>query len=349
MRAEPSATIWASQSRGDKPRDTGIGHLPRRVIRLGMAGLERHAANLKLLRAFSAVAKHRSFSRAAAELGRSQATVSVQVRELERQLNIQLLERTTRRVALTEAGVRLADAVEVGLAAIDSGLAAARATGESRGSSVVFGCSPSISATLLPTILAGFRESDRATHIDVEELTSTEIIAAILEDRVDFGVGPCIEPTPPEIGFTPVINDPLLVLLPKDHKIGNKRGIPFNELALLPLITLSGSVLLQQMLEKAAEEHGVRLKSQTEVRHVQTAIAMARAGVGAAIVPRSALSDRMVEDVLTLPIDPPQVRRIGLITKAGKPLGRAAAKLARHIRSALIRALGQPTEIETSA
>jgi DNA-binding transcriptional LysR family regulator len=64
----------------------------------------RPVANLKLLRTFEAVASHLSFSRAAAELGRSQGTLSVQVRELERQLNVPLLERTTRRVLLTCSG-----------------------------------------------------------------------------------------------------------------------------------------------------------------------------------------------------------------------------------------------------
>lgn len=64
--------------------------------------------NLKLLRTFESVARHRSFTRAAAELHRAQPTVSSQVNAVEAQLGIPLLERTSRRVALTSAGESLA-------------------------------------------------------------------------------------------------------------------------------------------------------------------------------------------------------------------------------------------------
>src|SRR5260370_19134037 len=86
--------------------------------------------HLRPLRAFDAVARYRSFSRAAAELGRTQTTVSLQVRELERQLGSRLVERTTRRVSLTDSGAKLAEALEVGFRAIDLGLVLSRRQAE---------------------------------------------------------------------------------------------------------------------------------------------------------------------------------------------------------------------------
>jgi DNA-binding transcriptional LysR family regulator len=88
--------------------------------------------NLNLLRAFDAVARHRSFSRAGAELGRSQSTISIQVRELERQLEVRLLERTTRQVDLTDAGEVLARSVLEGFETIVSGMSAARTFADNR-------------------------------------------------------------------------------------------------------------------------------------------------------------------------------------------------------------------------
>ena len=298
----------------------------------------RSETNLKLLRAFAAVGRHLSFSRAAAELNRSQATLSVQVRELERQLNVGLLERTTRRVALTDAGARLADAIEAGLAVIESGLAAAKEAGDVRKNRIMMACVPSISATCLPSLLASFRAKERRVRIDVAELTSNEIFVALVERRVDFGLGPAPDPPPPDITFTPVVDDPLYALLPLGKQGANRTGIPFDRLAKMSLITLSGSVLLQQMLDQAAAERGITLNTHAEVRHVQTAIAMARAGVGAAIVPYLALPDHVDEDVLLVPIiEPSLTRKVGLITRAGTPLEQAAARLAHHIRSALPR------------
>jgi DNA-binding transcriptional LysR family regulator len=247
-------------------------------------------------------------------------------------------------VTLTEAGVLLAKSVATGFASIDSGLAAARGLADDRRGRIILACVPSLSASRLPDILATWRAADKTTRIDVEELTSSEVVAALIAETVDFGVGPCIDPPPPEIAFTAAVNEPLVVLLPRDAETGGPDGVPFATLAGLALVTLSGSVLLQQTLERAAREHGLRLVSHAEVRHVQTAVAMARAGLGAAIVPRLALPDDLADLRIARIIDPPVSRAVGIITRRGKPLGKTAARLARHVRSALVRAMDEIDE-----
>jgi DNA-binding transcriptional LysR family regulator len=295
--------------------------------------------NLNLLRAFDAVARHRSFSRAGAELGRSQSTISIQVRELERQLEVRLLERTTRQVDLTEAGAALAHSAQQGFEAIGAGMSAARAFADSRRGRVVVACAPSLSSVRLPAILAAYRARDAQTRIDVEELTAREIIEAVVAGRADFGVGPCAEPAPAEISFTVAVEEPLIVVLPAGVADG-RTSAPLSFLATLPLITLSGSVLLQKSLEDAAASRGLRLSSQTEVRHVQTAIAMARAGVGAAIVPSLALTDHIGPEVLVLPVTEPAItRKVGVISLRGRRLSHAGARLSRFIRGALSKAI----------
>jgi DNA-binding transcriptional LysR family regulator len=118
-----------------------------------MAEFRAADVHLKPLRAFDAVARHRSFTRAAAELGRSQTTVSLQVRELERQLGIRLIHRTTRKVTLTEAGIKLAEALGSGFRLIDAGLLAARRQTYSQRGRTTIACVPSLSSSQLPHIL----------------------------------------------------------------------------------------------------------------------------------------------------------------------------------------------------
>ena len=116
------------------------------------------------------------------------------------------------------------------------------------------------------------------------------------------------------------------------------RELPFRTLATLPLITWSGSVLLQQQLQEEAEAGRVSLRSLSEVRHVQTAIAMVQAGVGAAIVPVFALPPAIGGELRALPIsDPSLSRSIGIVARTGIPLSPTGARLARHIRSSLVR------------
>ncbi len=297
--------------------------------------------NLKLLRTFEAVARNRSFTKAAGELRRSQATVSSQVGGLEQQLGVPLMKRTSRRVSLTVAGEDLAAVLECAFRLIDDGLEKVRDHSDSRRGRIVVACVPSLSGVVLPAMLAAYRIKDRATRIDVEELTSTEIVTALLADRIDFGIGPCVDP-PPEIAFAATLDEPLCVLLSVHQapaEVGAAAGgMPFATLVSLPLITLSGSVLLQRQLEQTAAARGMVLQSQSEVRHVQTAIGMVHAGVGAAIVPQLALPATLGPGLVALPIiDPAMTRRIGIVTLHGAPLRPAAGRLARYIRAALAR------------
>ena len=294
--------------------------------------------NLRMLRTFESVARHRSFTRAAGELHRAQATVSSQVNALEAQLGIALLERTSRRVALTGAGSALADALAPAFQLIEEGLANARNELDRRRRRILIACVPSLASVLLPALLADYRQRDRATRVDVEELTSSEIIEAVVEGRIDFGIGPVANGAAPGITFIAAVEEPLCVLLPGTQVPEDASELPFGALAALPLITLSGSVLLERQLQAAADASGVTLHSQSEVRHVQTAIAMVQAGVGAAIVPQLALPATIGEGLRALPIAAPALSRVvGIVARKGVPLSPAAARLARHVRSSLAR------------
>lgn len=293
--------------------------------------------NLKLLRTFEAVSRHRSFTRAAAELQRSQATVSTQVGALEAQLCIPLLERTTRRVSLTRAGESLAEALAPAFRLIEEGLLNAREQSDRQRGRLVIACVPSLASVILPAMLADHRRRDPDTRIDVEELSSTEMLEAVTEGAVDFGIGPVARQSL-GVTFTAAVDEPLYVLLQASEIVDEARELPFKTLATLPLITLSGSVLLQQQLQETAEAGGVSLRSHSEVRHVQTAIAMVQAGVGAAIVPVFALPPAIGGELRALPIaDPSLSRSIGIVARTGIPLSPPGARLARHIRSSLVR------------
>lgn len=302
--------------------------------------------NLKLLRTFESFARLRLFTRAAAELRRAQATVASQVSALETQLDVALLKRTSRRIALTEAGEALAVALAPAFHLIDEGLANARDALDRRRGRIVIACMPSLASVLLPTVLADDRKRDRTTRIDVEELTSEEILQAVVDGTIDFAIGPVTSGSTAAIAFTAAVEASLCVLFPASQVPEDATEIPFYTLASLPLITLSGSVLLQRQLQAAADASGVTLGSKSEVRHVQTAISMVQAGFGAAIVPRMALPATISEGLRALPISAPALSRmVGIVARKGVPVSPAAARLARHFRSSLARRAAPPKHI----
>jgi DNA-binding transcriptional LysR family regulator len=274
------------------------------------------------------------------------------VRELERQLDVRLLDRTTRRVSLTEAGEALARGLKEGFEVIAASLTAAREFAYARRGRLVVACVPSLSGVRLPAILAGYRKRDPVIPIDVEELTYVEMVDAIQHGKVDFGIGPCADPPPANIIFNAAVEDALCILLPASYEGGHKGSVPLSLLSSLPLIFLSHSTPLNKSLKEVAQIQGIKLTAQTKVRHVHTAIGMVRAGVGAAIVPRLALLDTIDPDLLALPIDEtPLVRTVGILTLRGRRLQPSASELVRYVRSSLAKAPmpdlpGQGAQIE---
>jgi len=102
---------------------------------------------------------------------------------------------------------------------------------------------------------------------------------------------------------------------------------------------LRGSPPLHNDLKEATQARGIRLNSQTKVGHVQTAIGLVRAGVGAAIVPKLALPSIVDPDLIALPItEPVLTRKVGVLTFRGRQLQPAATKLARYVSGALVKA-----------
>jgi len=292
--------------------------------------------SLTVLRSFDAVARHLSYSQAAIELGRSQATLSVQVRELERQLGLRLLDRTTRRVSLTDAGAELSTALEQGFKIIGDGVIAARKAADRRRSRIVVGCVPSLASVRLPSILAGYRHRDNVTQIDIEELNFVDMVKAIIDGRIDFGIGPCSDPPPTDIAFNRVVEDVLCAALPASKEYDHLEQASVELLASLPLIFLKGSLPLQTTLSEVALSHDIHLKARMKVGHVQTAIGMVREGAGAAIVPRMGLSRAVISDLKILPIEGSSLKRwIGILTYRGRRLDPAATRLSRYVRSSL--------------
>lgn len=309
-----------------------------------MAPRRARDVNLKLLRTFDAVARHSAFGKAAVELGRSPATVSLQVQELETQLGARLLVRTTRKVDLTDVGRAFAQALHKGFQEIDAGLALVREHKQGREDHVVMACVPSLSATCLPNVLGAFQRTNPQVRVDVHELTAPELFEAVSTGSVEFALGPRAE-TIADIAFAPIIEDEICVVLSKRWAVEAGDG-SFQSLSKVPILTLSGSALLQQQLEETADRLGLSLKFQSEVRHVPTAIAMARAGIGVAIVPRLSLAATGVEDLVISPlVEPRMVRHICLITRHGAPLSRVGSRLARFIRANL----QQPVTAKTKA
>ncbi|WP_330184479.1 LysR substrate-binding domain-containing protein [Nocardia sp. NBC_01503] len=190
---------------------------------------------LRQLRYFVTVAEELHFGRAAERLHIAQPAVSQQVRRLERALKVQLLERTPRRVALTEAGLRFLPGARAVLAAADQARASVADLAGERAAVFRIGTVSGLGERL-DAVLDGFAE--RAPHVRVElvGVPVRERVKQVADGTLDAAFVRAPEPAEnPELDFLPAWDDPLVVALPARHPLAEESSVRLADLAALPL------------------------------------------------------------------------------------------------------------------
>jgi DNA-binding transcriptional LysR family regulator len=242
---------------------------------------------LRHLRYFVAVAEQRHFGRAAELLHMAQPPLSQQIRQLEAELGVTLLTRTTRRVDLTAAGAAyLVRAREI-LAAVDAaGEEAGRIASGSSGRLVV-GCVGSATYSLLPALARRLREQLPAVDFGFRgEMLSPEQVERLRDGSLDRAL---LRRLPDQTGLTvtSVRHDRLLVAMPREHRYAGRQRLRVADLAEEDLVVHAGggrsamNALVQDLFGDAG--HEARVVHQ--VAETSTLVTFVAAGLGIAVVP----------------------------------------------------------------
>ena len=185
---------------------------------------------LRHLRYFIAVAEELNFSRAAERMHMAQPPLSAAIRQLERDLGVELFVRTTREVRLTDAGHAFLDGARRTLAdaeraAEDAKRAAAGALGRLR-----IAYSWSMRFETLPTLGRAFRASHPDVELLAQEMWNARMPPAFANGSIDIALSLCPE-IAAELELAPIRNERLVVLLPEAHRLAREEAIPLSALA----------------------------------------------------------------------------------------------------------------------
>jgi DNA-binding transcriptional LysR family regulator len=142
----------------------------------------------RLLRYFLAVATELNFTRAAQTLGIAQPALSAQIRRLEAQLGVRLLERTTRFVELTDAGRVVQERGPAALAALSEVWEASRSAGRGEAGRLRVAYTPSAGYETAPTLVSAVRERYPGIEVTAEVLPTPEIVRAVRDGHYDVGL-----------------------------------------------------------------------------------------------------------------------------------------------------------------
>jgi len=245
--------------------------------------------NLTQLRTFVRVAEMGSFSKAAIELDVAQPALSRQVRLLETDLRVTLLQRTGRGVLLTEAGKRLFEHAVgilqlVARAREDLGANRDEATGR-----IVVGLPPSMGRMLTLPLVDQFERAMPKARLAIVEGLSAHIVEWISTGRVDLGLihNPDANPA---IETLHVLDEPLcLISAGKPGKAKDAAPLPFGELVRQPLVVPEQTHAIRKLLETQAALAGLKLNIAYEVSSVQAILELVLHGHGHAVLAPSAV------------------------------------------------------------
>ncbi|MFD0267318.1 LysR family transcriptional regulator [Streptomyces sp. NPDC127106] len=296
--------------------------------------------DVQRLRVLRAVAEHGSFNRAAAALLLTPSAVSQHIAVLERSLGRPVAIRSTRGVTLTEAGRLLAEAAETISAELDhvrrqiDRLSSARPR-------LTVATFTSGGRYLLPEALARFVAAHPDVELTVRESEPEGALPMLRSGEADLALtyhfdGPL--PVPPSerpgIDWTPLMDDPLSVVLPRGHRLSGRAAVDLGELAADRWVL--GCLKTEAYLRRHAQRAGFDLQvaaSTTDYFFAQTLVA---AGVGVSLVPKVSLSP--APGLTVVDVEPPRpARHIGVATPLRRRPAPHAAAFAEALAAAAAR------------
>ena len=193
---------------------------------------------LRHLRHFTAVARTLHFGRAAAALHIAQPALSQSVRSLETALGVRLLERTNRRVELSQAGRALLEDAEAVLAHVERAQTRVRLIGEGRAGRLRMAYTRSASEGISTRIVDAFRSAHPGVVVEIDTLYTSRSLEALAQGRLDAAfVRPPLGAVAVALSTLELGHEPFVVVMPAGHRLARRRRLRRSDLHDAPLVT----------------------------------------------------------------------------------------------------------------
>ena len=277
------------------------------------------------LKVFNAVARHLSFTRAAEELHLSQPAVSMQVKQLESQLDIPLFEQLGKKIYLTEAGREVhhySRTIAQQLDELETVLNGLKGIEQGR-------LRISVATTanyFAPHLLASFCQRFPGVNVSLDVTNRQTLLNQLNENEVDM----VIMGQPPgeiELEAGAFMDNPLVVIAPPDHRLAGMANVPFNELEKEVFLVREQGSGTRSAMERFFVQHDIQLKTGMEVSSDEAIKQSVQAGLGLGIMSSHAVEmEVLIGRLVTLDIQEfPIMRHWYIVHRKGKRLSAVAA------------------------
>lgn len=286
---------------------------------------------LRQLEYFVAVAEEANFTRAAERVHISQSGVSAQVRQLERELGADLIDRSSRTATLTAAGVAALGPARAALDAAASVRHAVDDVNEVIRGRLMVAMVTACTVTPLFDALAAFHVAHPGVEITLSEDSSDRMVEQVRAGLVDLALIGCAEAPPTDLESFSIISEGLVALVPRDHPLAKLRKVALAQVVAYPLVCLPPGTGIRTVFDRACAARGVQPTVALQASAPDAVVDLSRRGLGVAILAESmaAKHENHVARVPLTGIDVPAV--LALVWKnASNP---ALNELIRHCQA----------------
>jgi DNA-binding transcriptional LysR family regulator len=283
------------------------------------------------VQAFISIAEAGSFNAGAHHLHISQTALTRRLQKLEAGLGLTLVERTTRSMTVTRAGMDFLPKAIRSVRELATALEDLRIKATQDSDEVVIGCLPTVAATRLAAIVREYGRRYPRNAIHVLDRSVTEIREAVLRGEVDFAISVLGSPHR-DISSERLFSEPMVAACPLRHRFAGQVSLKWKELEGEPLIGIGALSGNRSLTEQVIASRRLKLRFAFEVQHLATAVGLVSGGAGIAVLPMSAVAVAQHKQLCVVPLEQPAMTRtIELFRRRDRPLSTAAAPLSAMV------------------
>jgi len=294
----------------------------------------RPRPTLRQLEYLVAVAEALSFRAAAAACHVSQPALSEQIRLLEEQLGVRLLERDSQRVALTAAGEHVLERARAVLGDVDSLVDAALGAGGPLSGPLSLGAIPTVAPYVLPGLVAATRRTHPRLRLVLREAQTSALLEELRAGRLDAALL-ALPVGGAGLASVPLFDDPFLLAVPRGHRLSGKAPARLSDLKRAEVLLLEDGHCLRDQALALCGEAGAEEAGDVRATSLRTLTRLVAAGLGVTLLPTLA-RDEAADGVQVREFKAPAPgRTIGLVWRAASARVAEFLMLAEALRTAL--------------
>ena len=293
---------------------------------------------LDQLRILKAIAEQGSFKKAADVLYVTQPAVSLQIQNLEKQLEITIFDRGGRKALLTEAGQILLDYCQRILNQCDEACKAVEDLNSLQGGTLVIGASQTTGTYLMPRMIGLFRQKYPDVSVQLQVHSTRRTGWSVANGQIDLGIIGGQLPTELEslLDVIPYATDELALVLPAKHKLAKEKELTKEDLYKINFVTLDSQSTTRKVVDKLLKDSGLdiqRLKIEMELNSLEAIKNAVQSGLGAAFLPVISIEKELSSGTIYKPnmSDLGVKRELKLITNPSRYKSKASEAFKKDI------------------